>query len=240
MTKSATVAASDDVEPPAKRIRHTLTPRTLSFVFDSPDCNRVLLITYGPEKKSMAGWSNGLGGHVEAGEDIVESGLREVSEESGSSKTDFGSSPRLAGVVHVSNFFGASVAMFVLAMHVTDKKSPSLAKEWKFNSKEGEVIWSDVQNVLADASSTSDCDSKERLKLFADLGPLLRRCLPRENGTCSVWTATSNFDGAGKLLKLSFREPLEKERGNAVVEKSSAEVRSNHISELPASSVWDF
>eukprot|EP00933_Yihiella_yeosuensis_P068221 TRINITY_DN7361_c0_g1_i3.p1 TRINITY_DN7361_c0_g1~~TRINITY_DN7361_c0_g1_i3.p1 ORF type:complete len:111 (+),score=24.54 TRINITY_DN7361_c0_g1_i3:277-609(+) len=110
MTKPATVAASDDVEPPAKRIRHTLTPRTLSFVFDSPDCNRVLLIT----------------------------------------------------------------------------------------------------------------------------------CLPRENGTCSVWTATSNFDGAGKLLKLSFREPLEKERGNAVVEKSSAEVRSNHISELPASSVWDF
>ncbi|MCG3133686.1 MAG: hypothetical protein HMLKMBBP_00911 [Planctomycetes bacterium] len=75
------------------RARNEVTPRVL--VFGERD-GRVLLIEGGPSKW-FAGRLNGLGGHVEPGEDAASAAARECEEECGLRP----SSLRLAAVVHV-------------------------------------------------------------------------------------------------------------------------------------------
>lgn len=61
--------------------RYQVTPRTLIFLFNTK--NQVLLLRGAANKRLWAGLYNGIGGHVEAGEDILESALRELYEETG-------------------------------------------------------------------------------------------------------------------------------------------------------------
>ena len=64
----------------AARGRYTVIPRTLVFLREGAD---VLLLKGAPTKRLWANRYNGLGGHVEAGETIVDAALREVWEEAG-------------------------------------------------------------------------------------------------------------------------------------------------------------
>ena len=61
--------------------RFSVIPRSLIFLFN--DKNQVLLIKGAPEKRLWAEKYNGLGGHIEPGEDILECALRELDEEAG-------------------------------------------------------------------------------------------------------------------------------------------------------------
>ena len=61
--------------------RYQITPRTLIFLFNSN--GQVLLLRGAENKRLWAGLFNGIGGHIEAGEDILESALRELKEETG-------------------------------------------------------------------------------------------------------------------------------------------------------------
>ena len=61
--------------------RFSVVPRSLIFLFNDQD--QVLLIKGSPEKHIWADKYNGLGGHIEPGEDILEGALRELAEESG-------------------------------------------------------------------------------------------------------------------------------------------------------------
>ena len=74
--------------------RYTVIPRVLVFVFDGRD---VLLLKGAPTKRLWANRYNGLGGHVEAGEDVYSAARREVLEEAGLTVHDL----RLRGVVNV-------------------------------------------------------------------------------------------------------------------------------------------
>jgi 8-oxo-dGTP diphosphatase len=60
--------------------RYRVIPRTLCFITYGED---VLLLRGGPQKRLWAGLYNGVGGHVEAHEDIYSGLLREVQEETG-------------------------------------------------------------------------------------------------------------------------------------------------------------
>ena len=57
-----------------------LIPRTLTFIFHE---EKVLLIKGAPHKRLWANKYNGVGGHIERGEDVFSSARREVREETG-------------------------------------------------------------------------------------------------------------------------------------------------------------
>ena len=60
--------------------RYQVIPRVLVFLRNQEE---VLLLKGSPDKRIWANLFNGLGGHVELGEDIYSAALREVQEESG-------------------------------------------------------------------------------------------------------------------------------------------------------------
>jgi len=61
--------------------KYQITPRTLIFIFNTK--GQVLLLRGAERKRLWAGLYNGIGGHVEAEEDIMESAQRELWEETG-------------------------------------------------------------------------------------------------------------------------------------------------------------
>ncbi len=78
-------AAEQGVREPG-RPRYQAIPRTLVFVTSrnpASGAQEVLLIQGAPGKRLWANRYNGLGGHVEAGEDVHQAALRELAEETG-------------------------------------------------------------------------------------------------------------------------------------------------------------
>ena len=87
----------------AASLRYPVIPRTLCFILDGDD---VLLIRRALHKRIFPGKINGIGGHVESGEDVLQSARREIREESGLDVDDLW----LAGVVHVDGSLGQAAA----------------------------------------------------------------------------------------------------------------------------------
>jgi len=90
--------------------RYTVVPRTLCFVL-SPEGDDVLLLKGAPTKRIWPNRYNGVGGHVEAGEDVYAAAVREVREETGLSVRDV----HLRGVINVPVEEGQGIVVFVFA-----------------------------------------------------------------------------------------------------------------------------
>jgi 8-oxo-dGTP diphosphatase len=110
--------------------RYKVVPRTLIFIFD--DKERVLLIKGSPDKKLWSGFLNGIGGHIEAGEDIYESAIRELYEETGLS----GIPLNYCGQIMINVKDDSGVSLFVFRGQYTGEISGS--------SKEGEISWIEI------------------------------------------------------------------------------------------------
>jgi 8-oxo-dGTP diphosphatase len=76
------------------RGRYRVIPRSLCFITHN---DAVLLLRGGPHKRLWAGRYNGIGGHVERGEDVYTAAAREIREETGLQVHNL----QLRGVVHV-------------------------------------------------------------------------------------------------------------------------------------------
>jgi 8-oxo-dGTP diphosphatase len=118
------------------RNRYQVIPRTLCFVMHGDE---VLLLLGGPTKRLWAGLYNGLGGHVEPGEDIYSSAIREVKEEAGLDVHDV----LLRCVVHADAGDPAVGILFFVFTAVADGKHVQ-------PSDEGTLEWVPIDALPAE------------------------------------------------------------------------------------------
>jgi len=105
--------------------RYMCIPRTLIFVTRK---ERVLLLKGAPTKRIWANLYNGVGGHVERGEDVLSSAVRELEEETGL-RVDL----RLVGTLQVDVEPMRGICVYIFAGE-SDAGEPR-------PSVEGELAW---------------------------------------------------------------------------------------------------
>jgi 8-oxo-dGTP diphosphatase len=89
-------------------------PRTLCFITHGDD---ILLLKRGDHKRIYPGRYNGVGGHIERGEDPLSGAIREMREETGLDITQ----ARFRGVIHVDAGETAGIMVFVFSAEATSR-----------------------------------------------------------------------------------------------------------------------
>lgn len=156
--------------------RYTLYPRTLIFLFNGGD---VLLIQRSPSARLFPGMYNGVGGHVERGEDILSAAQREVQEETGLDVPTL----VLRCLLHVDE--GADrpgVLVFIFVGH-TQRRDV-------VDSSEGTLHWVPLAHI-------------SELNLLPDLLPLLTRVLALPPSASPIF-AHSTISPDGDTWKIHF------------------------------------
>jgi len=156
------------------RPRHTARLVTVSFVTNSGE---VLLLRHPADGDRWPGRWNGVGGHVESGEDIRRAARREVLEETGLDVPGLS----LRGVVHESGLLGVAHVLFVFTGGTAERA---------LHSAEGlELAWHPIDRV-------------GELPLVHDVAELL----PRALATRDPFFVTETYDGSDRRTSLRFDE----------------------------------
>ena len=112
--------------------RYQVVPRSIIFLIQK---GKVLLQKGRADKKIYPGFLNGIGGHIERGEDILSGARRELTEESGLSCPDL----RLAGTVAIDVKENEGILLFVFTgSHISGELR---------DSSEGSLEWIDVSDL---------------------------------------------------------------------------------------------
>ena len=151
-----------------------LVPRTLIFLTRGDE---VLLLKGAAGKRLWAGMYNGIGGHVEAGEDILSAARRELKEETGIVPADLW----LCGMVSVDTQTNPGVCIFVFR---GEYPGGNMA-----DSSEGSLEWVKAGEV-------------EKLPKVQDLEALLTRVLGMK-AIDKPFSAHSRYNSAGEM-EVSF------------------------------------
>ncbi len=152
--------------------RYQLIPRVLVFLRRGEQL-LLLKVAAKPGGSGWAGRYNGVGGHVERGEDVLSAAQREVLEETGL----IAQSLWLCGVVTVDTGSPVGIGLYVLRGEAPQGELTP--------SKEGSLEWVDAQSVY-------------KLPLVEDLPVLLPAVLAMHPGD-PPFSACSSYNEAGKL-----------------------------------------
>lgn len=106
--------------------RYRVIPRVLIFIFNQ---GAVLLIKGAPTKRLWANHYNGIGGHVERGEDILSAARRELLEEAGLAVPQI----HLCGTVMIDAERDSGIGLFIFRGEAQ--------AQVKAHSDEGETEW---------------------------------------------------------------------------------------------------
>jgi len=148
--------------------RYQVIPRCLVFITKGDE---VLLIKGAPTKRIWANHYNGIGGHIERGEDVISAAQREIIEETGLVVSHL----RIVGNLMVDASDSIGIGIYVL--------TGEYAGGELVQSPEGELEWHKVESIGL-------------LPLVADLPELLPRSL---NPNKDVFSARSFYDEKGML-----------------------------------------
>jgi 8-oxo-dGTP diphosphatase len=151
--------------------RYTIIPRTLSFLVHE---ETVLLIRIREGRGVWGGKYNGVGGHIEAGEDPLTAARRELVEETGVQPTDLW----LAGVILIDTGSAPGIGLFVFT---------GSAEQTKLHgSVEGDPKWVSLKRLGS-------------LPLVSDLAVLIPALL-ESRATKQPFIALTTFDGEGEPI----------------------------------------
>lgn len=150
--------------------RYKLIPRTLTFLIQAEE---VLLIRLGPDRGDWAGLLNGVGGHIERGEDPSQSARREIAEETGLLAGEL----MLAGVVIIDTGDQPGIGLYVFVGGVAGGELHS--------GSEGSPEWVRL-------------DSLDDVPLVVDLPILLPRALSSRE-RAAPFSAIYSYDESGDL-----------------------------------------
>jgi 8-oxo-dGTP diphosphatase len=153
------------------RDRYTLIPRTLIFLMRG---ERVLLLKGAPHKRLWANRYNGVGGHIERGEDVLTSARRELAEETGLQAPELW----LCGVITVDTGLDIGIGIYVLKGECTSGEAHP--------SSEGDLEWVAFADVF-------------NKPLVEDLYQLLPRVLQMQPGDLP-FAAHYVYDKEGKMV----------------------------------------
>lgn len=112
--------------------RYLLVPRTLCFIFSH---GRVLLMKGAPNKKLWSNLYNGIGGHIERGEDVSSAAWREILEETGLRVKNL----RLEGTIVIDTQPNYGIGIYVFS---AEAESQALTP-----SSEGMLEWFDINSL---------------------------------------------------------------------------------------------
>lgn len=161
---------------PGQRVqpgRYSVLPRCLSFLLRQ---EQILLIRIAEDRGPWSGLLNGIGGHIEQGEDPRSAALREIKEETGLILSP--SSLYLSGVVNVDvGTPGVGLFIFVGETEISETH----------NSPEGNPVWIDLNDF-------------EKQTLVEDLPALLPRAMKsyhERHPFCAV--TTFDEDGSPRI-----------------------------------------
>jgi len=117
--------------------RYKTVPRTLCFVLHGDD---VLLLKGAPDKRLWANRYNGVGGHVERGEDVCTAARREICEETGWCDDEL-EDLRLRGIINVdAGSPQTGIALFVFTAKARKRQTSA--------SAEGTLEWIPLSRLL--------------------------------------------------------------------------------------------
>ena len=160
--------------------RYKTVPRTLCFMLHDDD---VLLLRGAPDKRLWAHRYNGVGGHVERGEDVRAAALREVCEETGWHEDEI-ESLTLRGLINVdAGDPETGILLFVFTGKPRQRQTQA--------SAEGTLEWIPRSRLL-------DCE------LVEDLPVLLPRILDLPNDVSPLFGHYTYDQNDQLVIRFSF------------------------------------
>ncbi|OGI36445.1 MAG: hypothetical protein A2259_00830 [Candidatus Moranbacteria bacterium RIFOXYA2_FULL_43_15] len=162
--------------------RYTVLPRVLVFVFKD---GKLLMMKYSGKGENMSQEKldrkdihNCIGGHVEKGEDVIETAVKEAQEEAGIKLLN----PKVRGIINISGFAEKDIINFIISGTTEDEPIKS--------SLEGDLEWIKTEQL-------------KDINIFSDIVPILEKVLSLEDE--EMFVGSAEFNGKFKLLNINLR-----------------------------------